>query len=123
MRLAQQLISSLSAPFTWRHAAVEVGATIGIALMPEDGIDSDTLLRNADIAMYRGKREGRETYRFFEQTMDRELRARVTLECELRSAIAKGEIKPHYQPLVALPSRIWKASRSSRAGTIPTGAC
>ena len=105
MRLAQQIITALSEPAPWQHARVEVGATIGIALMPQDGADAEALLRSADIAMYRGKREGRGAYRFFERSMDEELKARVSLECSLRAAIAGGEIRPHYQPLVALPDR------------------
>ena len=105
MRTAQQIIIALSAPFSWNSAEFEVGATIGLALLPEDGSEPDDLLRCADIAMYRGKREGRATYRFFEQAMDNELKARAALESELRVAIAKGEIKPHYQPLVSLQDK------------------
>ena len=103
MRLAQQIVHRLSEPVSWAGTHVDVGATIGVALMPQNGDDPETLLRSADIAMYRGKREGRGTYRFFEQAMDEELKARVELECALRAAITTGEIKPHYQPLVALP--------------------
>ena len=105
MRLAERIIKGLSQPLECQAALVEVGATIGIALFPEDGVEAEALLRCADIAMYRGKREGRGTYRFFEQSMDEELRARTSLEMGLLSAITKGEIKPHYQPLVALPGR------------------
>ncbi len=103
MRFGQQLIHQLSTPVPWQQIRVDVGATIGIALMPQDGRDPETLLRSADIAMYRGKREGRGTYRFFEQGMDEELKARMELEGVLRDAIGSGEIKPHYQPLVVLP--------------------
>ncbi len=105
MRLALQLIHGISEPVSWLGTRVDVGATIGIALMPQDGSDAEMLLRAADIAMYRGKREGRGTYRFFEQAMDEELQARVSLECALRAAIQAGEIRPHYQPLVALPGQ------------------
>jgi diguanylate cyclase (GGDEF)-like protein len=105
IRLAQQIITRLSDPITWEHARIDVGATIGIALYPEDGEDAEALLRAADIAMYRGKREGRSTFRFFEQNMDEELKARVTLEIALRKAVQAGEIRPHYQPLVSLPGQ------------------
>jgi diguanylate cyclase (GGDEF)-like protein len=94
IRFAQQIITRLSDQIRWEHARIDIGATIGIALFPEDGQDAEALLRAADIAMYRGKREGRNTFRFFEQTMDEELKERVTLEIALRSAI---------QPLVSLP--------------------
>ncbi|NNM74515.1 putative bifunctional diguanylate cyclase/phosphodiesterase [Enterovirga aerilata] len=104
IRLAQQIITRLSDPILWEHAKIDIGATVGIALFPTDGQDAEALLRAADIAMYRGKREGRGTFRFFEQKMDEELKERVTLEIALRHAIQSGEIRPHYQPLVALPS-------------------
>ena len=104
IRLTQQIITRLSDPMIWEHAKIDLGATIGIALYPEDGQDAEALLRAADIAMYRGKREGRNTFRFFERTMDEELKARVTLEIALRYAVQNGEIRPHYQPLVSLPS-------------------
>ena len=104
MRLAQQMISRLSDPIHWEHARVDVGATVGIAIFPQDGTDAEALLRSADIAMYRGKREGRNTYRFFEQAMDEDLKSRVSLELALRMAVQRGEIRPHYQPLVSLPS-------------------
>ncbi len=103
IRLAQQIIACLSEPIVWEHAKLEVGATIGIALYPPDGSDAEALLRSADIAMYRGKREGRSTFRFFEARMDDELKARVSLEIALRSAIQSNQIRPHYQPLVSLP--------------------
>ena len=103
IRLAQQIISRMSDPIPWQHAKIEIGATIGIALCPNDGEDPEALLRSADIAMYRGKREGRSTFRFFEARMDDELKERVSLEIALRSAIQQGQIRPHYQPLVSLP--------------------
>ena len=102
IRFAQQTITRLSDPIYWEGARIDVGATIGIALFPGDGEDAEALLRAADIAMYRAKREGRGTFRFYEQRMDEELKERVTLEIALRSAIQAGQIRPHYQPLVDL---------------------
>ena len=101
--IAQEVVDSLSSPIWWQEAEVEVGATIGIALVPPNGLSADELLRHADIAMYRGKREGRSTFRFFEEAMAEELQARMSLEAGLRAAIANGEIRPHYQALVRLP--------------------
>ncbi|WP_375461234.1 putative bifunctional diguanylate cyclase/phosphodiesterase [uncultured Enterovirga sp.] len=103
MRLAQQMIHRLSDAVAWQNSHLTVGATLGIACIPQDGADAEAVLRSADIAMYRAKREGRGTYRFFEQAMDEELQARLSLESSLRGAIAAGDIRPHYQPLVALP--------------------
>jgi predicted signal transduction protein with EAL and GGDEF domain len=104
-RFAEKVIASLTAPITWTTTQVQVGATIGIALLPDDSIDPATLLRSADIAMYRGKREGRGNYRFFEAGMEEELQARAMIEGELRAAIADGSIRPYYQPLVDLPTK------------------
>jgi diguanylate cyclase (GGDEF)-like protein len=101
--IAQELVDSLSSPIWWLEAEVEVGATIGIVLAPAGGLPAEELLRHADIAMYRGKREGRSTFRFFEAAMEEELQARISLEAGLRAAIANGEIRPHYQALVRLP--------------------
>jgi predicted signal transduction protein with EAL and GGDEF domain len=101
--LAQEMVDSLSAPIAWQEVEVEVGATIGIAPAPQEGLDAEELLRHADMAMYRGKREGRSTFRVFEPAMEEELQARISLEAGLRAAITRGEIKPHYQALVKLP--------------------
>ena len=60
-------------------------------------------MRAADIAMYDAKRAGRGTFRFFEKSMDAELRSRATLETDLRAAIGEGRIEPYYQPLVTIP--------------------
>ncbi|MBM0206181.1 EAL domain-containing protein [Micromonospora sp. STR1s_5] len=105
MPVAQQIITSLSKPFDFSTAQVNIGATVGIAQLPEDGSDASSLLRCADIALYRGKKEGRNTFRFFEAGMDDELKARAALEAELREAIVNGEIRPHYQPLVSLENQ------------------
>ena len=75
-------------------------ASIGIALAPQDGTDLDQLLKNADLAMYGAKAEGRRTYRFFEPQMDARVKARRTLELDLRQAIAEGGFELNYQPLV-----------------------
>jgi diguanylate cyclase (GGDEF)-like protein len=102
-RLAQQVTDLLSAPIEYEQTPVAVGATVGIALTPEDGASPESLLRCADLAMYCGKREGRGVYRFFERRMEDELRERASLETSLLSAVAGGEIRPHYQPLVSMP--------------------
>ena len=105
MRTAQQIITTLSMPYDIGGMQVTIGATVGVALSPDDGTDASSLLRCADIALYRGKKEGRNTFRFFEAGMDDELKARAALEAELRDAIANGEIRPHYQPLVSLETQ------------------
>jgi diguanylate cyclase (GGDEF)-like protein/PAS domain S-box-containing protein len=77
-------------------------ASIGIAMAPQDGIDLDQLIKSADLAMYGAKADGRRTYRFFEPAMDASAKARLTLEQDLRQALADGDFEIHYQPLVDL---------------------
>jgi len=77
-------------------------ASIGIALAPQDGTDLDQLVKNADLAMYGAKAEGRRTHRFFEPAMDASARARLAMEQDLRQALVNGGFEIHYQPLVDL---------------------
>ena len=76
------------------------GTSIGIAIVPNDGTTCDDIVKNADLALYRAKDAGRGTHRFFEPEMDRHMRARHTLEQELRNALVRGEFELHYQPFV-----------------------
>jgi diguanylate cyclase (GGDEF)-like protein/PAS domain S-box-containing protein len=77
-------------------------ASIGIALAPQDGTDLDQLIKNADLAMYGAKADGRRTYRFFEPAMDARAKARLSMERDLRQALVDGAFEIHYQPLVNL---------------------
>ena len=79
---------------------VRVGASVGIAMYPGDGLDFDGLVRAADVAMYRSKDLGRGRSSFYHADMDVTLRARLDLERELEAAIAQGELRLHYQPVV-----------------------
>jgi diguanylate cyclase (GGDEF)-like protein len=105
MRAANRILTRLREPITIDRLKVSVDCTIGIAMFPGDGRDPDELLHAADLAMYRAKKEERGTFRFFEASMDTDLRARAAMEAELRRAIPAGEIKPHYQPVFALENR------------------
>ena len=100
--LAARLISALSAHYEIQGHEVIVGASVGIALAPGDGDDSDALLRNADMALYRAKAEGRGAAHFFEPEMDRRIQARRVLELDLRKAFTNGEFQLYYQPLMNL---------------------
>ena len=100
--LADRIIASVERPIGVGDHSVEVGASIGIAICPTDGTDPETLLRAADMAMYGAKEEGRGSYRFFNQSMENALRARLTLEEDVRGAVAAHAIQPHYQPLMQL---------------------
>jgi diguanylate cyclase (GGDEF)-like protein len=98
--LASRIIERLSAPYEIDGQQLDIGASIGLAIAPTDGTNADQLLRNADMAMYRAKAEGRGAYCFFEAEMDARIQARRALELELRGALAAGQLQLHYQPLV-----------------------
>ena len=100
--LANRLIEVISKPYQVHGHEFVVGASIGIALAPGDGDAPDALLRNADMALYRAKAEGRGTAHFFEAEMDRRIQARRMLELDLRKAFSNGEFELYYQPLVNL---------------------
>ncbi len=102
--LVERMAAEVNRPYVLDGHQVLVGASFGIAMAPSDGDDPDRLLKSADLALYKAKGEGRGMFRFFEETMDNELQARLKLETELRAAIAQGELSPHYQPLVNLES-------------------
>ncbi len=98
--LAERLVRLLAEPFNIAGQSVCLGASIGIALYPTDAGAPEVLLRNADLALYRAKHDGRGVFRFFEQDMDRLLQRRRTMEQELRRALLQGEFRLHYQPLL-----------------------
>ncbi len=102
--LARRIVDVLSQPYGLDGHHVVIGTSVGVALAPNDGALPDVLLKNADIALYRAKLEGRGTYRFFEPEMDIRLQARRALELDLRSAMAAGEFELFYQPLLDLTS-------------------
>jgi diguanylate cyclase (GGDEF)-like protein/PAS domain S-box-containing protein len=101
-KLAQRIIDSVQAPVEIGEGSVNVGATVGVALCPHDGKDSQTLLSAADMAMYRAKEGGRGAFQFFQRSMETELRAKAELEDDVRRAVAHDEIEPHFQPLMHL---------------------
>jgi diguanylate cyclase (GGDEF)-like protein len=101
-RLATQILRVLGEPIFAQGLKVQIGSTIGIALAPQDGMKASALLHGADLAMYKGKREGRGVYHFFDEAMDLALRERAALEDDLRLAVSAGEIIPHFQPLMDL---------------------
>jgi predicted signal transduction protein with EAL and GGDEF domain len=93
-------LETLQAPFRLGEHELYVAASIGVSLAPHDGTDHERLMRNADIALYRAKHAGRNTFRLFEAKMDTELQSRKSLEQDLRHAISRGELEVHYQPIV-----------------------
>jgi predicted signal transduction protein with EAL and GGDEF domain len=103
IRLAKQMVDRLAKPFAVQGAMVTIGASIGIAVCAEGLADADELLRSADFAMYRAKRDGRSTFRSFEPSMQAEVVKRAALESDLRAALGNGEVIPFYQPITHLP--------------------
>ena len=98
--LAGRVIQRLSEPYVVDGQQLDIGASIGLAIAPTDGANADQLLKNADLAMYRAKMDGRGSYCFFEAEMDARIQARRALELELRGALAAGQLQLYYQPLV-----------------------
>jgi diguanylate cyclase (GGDEF)-like protein/PAS domain S-box-containing protein len=100
--LAGRILEIVGAPADIEGHNLVIGTSVGIAVAPGDGEESDQLLKSADLALYRAKSEGRGTYRFFEPEMDQRMQARRSLEKDLRGALAAGQFSLHYQPLVNL---------------------
>jgi diguanylate cyclase (GGDEF)-like protein len=100
--VAGRLLTELSTPFEVAGHQVVIGASIGIAIAPEDGTDPDILLKSADIALYQAKSDGRNRFRYFESGMDALMQARRELELDLRKAIVAQEFELFFQPLVNL---------------------
>ena len=102
--LAEAIIETLSAPYEIDGHQVVIGASVGIALAPQDGDDPVALLKAADLALYRAKTNGRGIYQFYEAEMDARLQARRLMELDLRNALANAEFEVYYQPQVNLDS-------------------
>ena len=100
--LATRLIEAISVPFDIDGHEIVIGTSVGIAVAPTDGNEPDQLLRNADMALYRAKGDGRSTYHFFQPEMDAQMQARRILELDLRKALIAGQFELYYQPLVDL---------------------
>lgn len=98
--LAQAIVDTLSRPYDVRGHNVLIGASVGIAVAPLHADDPDGLLKNADLALYGAKGDGRGAYRFFETAMDVWAQERRALELDLRDALAKDELKLFFQPLI-----------------------
>jgi diguanylate cyclase (GGDEF)-like protein len=101
-RVADRIITTMSTPMNIKGQHIEIGASVGIAVGPVDGVDTDSLVKNADLALYRAKSEGRSTYHFFQAGMDAELQQRRTIEAGLRVALSRNEFHLLYQPLLGL---------------------
>ncbi|WP_409566539.1 putative bifunctional diguanylate cyclase/phosphodiesterase [Methylobacterium sp. E-065] len=100
--LARRIVDLISRTYMVDGHLLTIGASVGVALAPTDGETADKLLKNADLALYRAKLDGRGTYRFFEPEMDARMQARRRLELDMRQALARREFQLHYQPQLQL---------------------
>jgi len=100
--VADKLLTQMAEVFSIEGNEIHIGASIGITLFPDDGRDVDTLFRNADLAMYRAKSLGRNNAQFFEIALTTAAVERRALETDLREAVARNQLRLHYQPLVDL---------------------
>jgi len=99
-RVARRVLGDLDAPFNLNGNEVFISCSIGISIYPYDGTDVETLIKNADVAMYSAKDLGRSTFQFYTQEMNAASFQRLVMETHLRKAFEKGEFSIHYQPQV-----------------------
>ena len=103
--IARKVLESIAQPMCLKGHDIISGGSIGIAVAPDDGDDQETLIANADIAMYHAKNKGRGNFQFFTEAMNRHTREQLLLETGLRQALGNDELKLLYQPLVNLKTR------------------
>jgi len=100
--VSQKIIETVSQPVNFNDQDLSVSPSIGISIFPDDGRDAETLIRNADAAMYHAKETGRANYQFFTEQMNLAATRRVQLENDLRSSLQNQELRMFYQPVVEL---------------------
>ncbi|MFK8029039.1 MAG: EAL domain-containing protein [Gammaproteobacteria bacterium] len=100
--IAQRILTALKEPFVIAGQEVVVGASIGVTTYPEDGSDTETLLRNADVAMYQAKERGKNQFEFYNDSMHRMATERLSLEADLRHALRYEQMRLVYQPVLDL---------------------
>jgi diguanylate cyclase (GGDEF)-like protein len=101
-RVAEKVLETLRQPFRLEGRELFVTGSMGVSLYPEDGIDADALVRNADVAMYRAKEQGRDGHRLYSPLMNDRALEQLALENALRRALARDELLLHYQPVVEI---------------------
>ena len=103
--VARRLVNCLNEPIVVQGTELYVGGSVGIALYPDDGVDLDTLLKNADTAMYRAKESGKGSFHFYDPSMTERAMVRLSTEMHLRRAIERNEFVLHFQPRVDVATR------------------
>jgi diguanylate cyclase (GGDEF)-like protein len=99
-RIAQKLLEAVRLPFQLQGRELYVTTSIGISIYPEDGVDAESLIRSADIAMYRAKEQGRDRFQLYAPAMNAQAVERMGLEHGLRKALDLGQLVIHYQPII-----------------------
>jgi diguanylate cyclase (GGDEF)-like protein len=100
--VAERIIESLNAPIMLMGSETCVSASVGVAIYPGDGDDADTLLRNADLAMYEAKAQGKNNYHIFTEAINQQVHERLSMEHAINEGLRKGEFELYYQPKVHL---------------------
>jgi diguanylate cyclase (GGDEF)-like protein len=125
--LALRVIEAVSRPYDIDGQLVNIGTSVGIAMGPGDGLNPDLLMRNADLALYQAKEDGRGAFRFFQPEMDAQMQERRSMEVDMRKALAANQFELHYQPIVNLATNEISAFeallrwRHPERGLIPPG--
>ena len=102
--IARRLIERICRPYHFDGRLVEIGVSVGVTMAPKDGDTPSVLLKNADLALYRAKADGRATWRFYDLQMDERVKDRRSLQTDLRQALARGEFYLNFQPIIELKS-------------------
>ena len=121
-RVASRVQEKLTIPFTLSGNETYITPSIGIAVYPEDGEDAESLIKNADTAMYFAKRAGKNRYQFYDESMNAVALRRLTLDGQMRRALQRGEFIVYYQPQMDLTSGCIEPPRPFYAGTIRNSA-
>ncbi len=102
-KVAQKILDALNQPHVILHHELHIGGSIGISVFPDDGTNSETLLKNSDVAMYHAKENGRNNYQFFTNDLNKSAHERHTLGLDLRHALERNELVLFYQPVMDMP--------------------
>ena len=117
---AGKILKALAEAHSTGHHELHVTASIGISVYPDDGLDAETLIKNADTAMYQAKANGRQSYQFFKPAMNVRAVERQSIEENLRRALKQGEFELHYQPKINLKTRAIIGAEALIRWTHPT---
>jgi diguanylate cyclase (GGDEF)-like protein/PAS domain S-box-containing protein len=104
--IVSKLLDTIKEPVHVEHHAFHISTSVGIAMFPDDGKEINVLLKNADVALYRAKKEGRDRYRMYDPDMNARFHEKLHMENYLRQAIRLGELLPFYQPIVGVDGAI-----------------